>query len=99
LLDAESERENVAQRVEDFGPGAELVRRAELRRFDVRVQAFRAHASLADLVVLNRAFRRREDSHAPSESVTLVEALLAVLEIDSKDLNLTCAQNKFYTAK
>ena len=85
MLDAAKiEQENVAQRVEEFGPGAELVRRAELRRFDVKVEAFRAHASLADLVVLNRAFRRREDSRAPSESATLVEALLSVLGIDAE---------------
>lgn len=81
-VDDQVERENAAERLKEFGVGAELVRRAELERFDLFVNAFRVHASLADLVVLNRAFARREQSGTANRGATLVEAMLAVLGIE-----------------
>ena len=83
-VDDQLERENAAERLKEFGGGAELVRRAELEQFDLFVNAFRVHASLADLVVLNRAFAYRERIHERSGCATLLEAILAVLGIEVK---------------
>jgi hypothetical protein len=81
-VDLEIERENAAERIEELGVGSELVRGVELEEFDLHVSAFRAHASLADLVVLNRAFRRREESGGADGGATFVDAMLAVLGIE-----------------
>ena len=83
-VDLEIERENAAERIEEHGVGVELVRAVELKEFDLHVGAFRAHASLADLAALNRAFRRREESGGAQGDATLVEALLSVLGIGAK---------------
>ncbi len=81
LLD-EVEQENAEQRIRKIGPGAELVRKRELERFDLSVKALRARASLADIVAFNRAVDWWHHSHGSSECATLVEALLAVLGVE-----------------
>jgi hypothetical protein len=83
LLD-EVERENAEERIRKTGPGAELVRKRELERFDLSVKALRARASLADIVAFNRAVDWWHHSHGSSECATLVEAILAVLGVEIK---------------
>jgi hypothetical protein len=79
LDDIETERENAQWRISENGLGAELVRKRTLDKLKSHIDAFYAHASLADLVALEEALELREDVQAPSESATLVEAFLEML--------------------
>jgi hypothetical protein len=83
LDDVETEQENARWRISENGPGAELVRRRTLAKLEPRLNAFCAHASLADLVALDEALELREEVDHGNGSATLVEAFAALLGIET----------------
>ena len=80
----EIERENAEERIREVGPAAELVRTHALDRFDTYVEAFRSHAKIAEIFVLNDALDRREKLTNSIDGIPVVEAFLAVLGIQTR---------------
>lgn len=82
---------NAEDRVNFGGPGSELLRCMYVERGRAHMAAFWEHGSLADLAALCAAFdlinhdwRRRDDGEFCR--ATLLEALLAVLGFQARDL-------------
>jgi hypothetical protein len=74
FFDIETDRENTKWRISETGPGAESVRRRELKGLLADMEAFYSHASLAGIVALRGALRLRDLDTGCGERATLLEA-------------------------
>jgi hypothetical protein len=76
-----------ASPIREVGRAAELVRKGQLEQLHLNVRDFSVDGSLADTVILNVAFNWRKQSYGSMGSATLVDAFLAALGIDIKDVD------------
>ncbi len=74
----EVEHENLAERIQESGLGAELVRASELERFKAHIAAFCSHARVAELAAMNRVFEYREQLLGSNGSAPIVDAFFAL---------------------
>ncbi len=77
------ERENAQARIDESGPGAELLRRMYVGRLQSYMEAFYQHGSFADVVALCRALELSEENCAngTKHEAPVLEALLDMLEV------------------
>ena len=80
----EIDRENAMCRIDENGPGAELLRQHEVERLQALMQPFYSHGSVIDIFVLRNALERADTPIASTASASLVESFLAVLGIDPR---------------
>lgn len=84
----EIDSENAIWRMDEYGPGAELVRQCEIERLKALMNAFYSHASVVDIFVLRNALEREESPDSSKACASLVECFLAVLGIDAREVLL-----------
>lgn len=82
----EIDRENAMSRIDENGPGAELVRQREVERLQALMKPFYSHGSVIDIFVLRNALERADTPIASRASASLVESFLAVLGIDPRNV-------------
>jgi hypothetical protein len=82
FVDEEVDQENANGRILETGSGAEAIRRYEIEELKGHLAAFSSHASLADLVALNAAFRLREQIFPLGGSAPLLEAFWMLRQPD-----------------
>jgi hypothetical protein len=83
---SEIDRENIIWRIDEYGPGAELVRQCEVDRLQELMKPFYSHGSVIDIFVLRNALELGERLTDSRSSATLVECFLAVLGIDARSV-------------
>jgi hypothetical protein len=74
------EWENARGRTDENGHGAEIIRRIKAGQLRGRMEAFFAHASLADIVALMLALDLQDESGAPPGRATLLEAFMRLFD-------------------
>jgi hypothetical protein len=79
--DRETQLQNTASRIDEIGPGAEVVRRIHVDLLRTYMDAFYEHDALADILWLCVAFDAMERKYCGSASTDrarLVEAILGI---------------------
>lgn len=80
------DRENVLSRVDEYGPGAELVRQCEVERLQALMKPFYSHGSVVDIFVLRNALEQGERLTGSRATANLVESFLAVVGINPRSV-------------
>jgi len=80
IYDSETDRENAIWRISQNGPGAEFVRRCQLKMLKEDLDAFFSHITTEDIIGLRTALKLREQADGPIRRATLLEAFAKMLK-------------------
>ena len=73
-------------RIDEDGPGAEIVRRIGVKRLKGLISLMCAHAGIADIVILGDALEKTDCRQGSAGTASLVESFLSILGIDPLEL-------------